>query len=58
LLGTVAAATAAGLSGLAYLDAKFHIRKDLTAIRRMSRGMEAWQNAGEFVAVFQAGCYL
>jgi len=41
------AATAAAAAGLAYLDAKFHVRKDVSVLRGRSRMLKAYGTAGE-----------
>jgi hypothetical protein len=40
------AAVAGGTALAAYLDGKFHIRKDLSAISRLKKGERAYKQAG------------
>ena len=45
--GTAATAAVAGGTALAaYLDGKFHIRKDLSAISRIKKGEREYKQAG------------
>lgn len=45
LVTAAAAAAAATTAGLAYVDAKFHLRKDLTVIRGRKKSLKAWDEA-------------
>lgn len=52
MLGTTAAALAGGTALAAYLNAKFHIKKDLSSIVRIRQAQKAHDNAG--TAVFHS----
>lgn len=46
-IGTAAAALLGGTTVAAYLDAKFHIRKDVSAVLTLRKGEREYANAGK-----------
>lgn len=50
-IGTVAAAVIGGTTVAAYLDAKFHIKKDVSAVLTLRKGEREYARAGKSISL-------